>query len=168
MPSNASNAATAATAVPNALTRPLIIQRPPVAENIAAIVNGVTIPENTNCTKAFVGATFVSASCFTFEGKPTLLFTFPVREINSRRFHVNDCLTQLCAQDLACNMDGTYLLRYRAMNLFGSALETGRLPVIAECWGGPATIYPTKDFPGLAESTELTKVTNHILRLHPR
>ena len=60
--------------------------------------------------------------------------------------------------DLACNMDGTFLLRYRAMNLFGAALETERLPIIAECWGGPATVYPTKDFPGLTESTELTKV----------
>lgn len=55
-------------------------------------------------------------------------------------------------------MDGTFLLRYRAMNLFGAALETERLPIIAECWGGPATVYPTKDFPGLTESTELTKV----------
>ncbi|EPT01824.1 hypothetical protein FOMPIDRAFT_24084, partial [Fomitopsis schrenkii] len=110
--------------------------RPPSAGNIAAIVNGVIISEDTNCTHAFVGATFVSASCFTFEGKPTLLFVFP---------------------DLACNMDGTFLLRYRAMNLFGGALETGRRPVVAECWGGPATVYPTKDFPGLTESTDLTK-----------
>ena len=59
-------------------------------------------------------------------------------------------------------MDGTFLIRYRAMNLFGAALETDRLPIIAECWGGPATVYPTKDFPGLSESTELTKAC-HLL-----
>ncbi|KAH9925295.1 velvet factor [Fomitopsis serialis] len=102
----------------------------------AAVVDGVPVPEYSSRTHAFVGATFVSASCFHHEGRPTLLFVFP---------------------DLACNMDGTFLLRYRALNLFGSALETHTLPVFAECWGGPVIVYPTKDFPGLAESTELTK-----------
>lgn len=62
-------------------------------------------------------------------------------------------------------MDGTFLLRYRAMNLFGGALETGRRPVVAECWGGPATVYPTKDFPGLTESTDLTKVRTYLDRI---
>ncbi|KZT66814.1 hypothetical protein DAEQUDRAFT_729781 [Daedalea quercina L-15889] len=110
--------------------------QPPSGQHIAAIVDGVLIQEQANCTHAFVGATFVSASSFNYDGKPSLLFVFP---------------------DLACNMDGTFLLRYRAMNLFGAALETNSLPILAECWGGPVVLYPTKDFPGLAESTELTK-----------
>ncbi|KAH9831011.1 velvet factor [Rhodofomes roseus] len=115
------------------------LRTPKLVENgqqVAAVVDGVAIPECANCTQAFVGATFVSASCLTHDGKPSLLFVF---------------------SDLACNMDGNFLLRYRALNLFGYALETEALPVLAECWGGPVIVYPTKDFPGLAESTELTK-----------
>ncbi|KZT71993.1 hypothetical protein DAEQUDRAFT_665017, partial [Daedalea quercina L-15889] len=116
-----------------------------------AVIDGVPIAEQDSCTQAFVGATFISASCLIYEGKQTLLFVFP---------------------DIACSVDGIFLIRYRALNLFSYMLETERLPILAECWGGPVTIWPTKDFPGLAESTDLTKAclfldprrSTHILR----
>lgn len=130
-------------------------------DDIAAIVDGVPIPENSNCTQALIGATFVSASSLHFEGKATLLFAFPVGVMMHRCLRTSSSLIFSFMQDLACNLDGTFLLRYRAMNLFGAALEADRdrLPIIAECWGGPAIVYPTKDFPGLTESTDLTKVS---------
>ena len=37
-------------------------------------------------------------------------------------------------------------------------------PVLAECFGGSFTVYGTKDFPGLAPSTELTKVRGASIR----
>ena len=49
-------------------------------------------------------------------------------------------------------------------NIFSSALESSRMPVVAECWGGPVIVYSTKTFPGLAASTDLTKVC---IRLRP-
>ena len=147
------------------LPPPLALTRPPMSpvsdDGIAAIVDGVPIPENSNCTQALIGATFVSASSLHFEGKATLLFTFPVGVMMHRCLRAPSSLIFSFMQDLACNLDGTFLLRYRAMNLFGAALEADRdrLPIIAECWGGPAIVYPTKDFPGLTESTDLTKVS---------
>lgn len=53
------------------------------------------------------------------------------------------------------------MLRYRVANIFSTAVGIDHMPVLAECWGGPVTIYSTKTFPGLAESTELTKVCGH-------
>lgn len=74
------------------LPPPLSLSRPPMrpasTDGVAAIVDGVPIPEHANCTHALVGATFASASCFHFEGKATLLFAFPVRRTTRQGFYM--------------------------------------------------------------------------------
>jgi len=64
--------------------------------------------------------------------------------------------------NIAVTVEGMFFLRYRVYNLLGTALpESGTpIPMLAECFGEPFTVYSTNDFPGLHESTELTKVSN--------
>lgn len=65
-------------------------------------------------------------------------------------------------------MEGTFLLRYRVANIFSTAVGMDKMPILAECWGGPVIVYSTKGFPGLAESTDLTKVCEHTESLSSR
>lgn len=58
-------------------------------------------------------------------------------------------------------IEGTFILRYRTFDLFSKAYNSDELQVQAECYGGPFKIYSTKDFPGLAASTDLSKVSLH-------
>jgi len=69
--------------------------------------------------------------------------------------------------DIAVTIEGKFFLRYRAFNILGTALpESGRpIPMLAECFGQPFTVYSRKDFPGVHASTELTKVSIIHLRL---
>jgi len=62
--------------------------------------------------------------------------------------------------NIAVAVEGMFFLRYRVYNLLGTALpESGTpIPMLAECFGEPFTVYSTNDFPGLHESTELTKL----------
>ena len=65
------------------------------------------------------------------------------------------------AQDLAVNIAGKFVLRYRAANMLWCDGPTER-PVVAECWSDPFDVYPANLFPGLRESTDLTKVRDTI------
>jgi len=69
--------------------------------------------------------------------------------------------------DIAVTVEGRFFLRYRAFNILGTALsETGvPIPILAECFGVPFTVYSTNDFPGLHASTELTKVSHTFIFL---
>ena len=52
-----------------------------------------------------------------------------------------------------------FVLRYRIFDVFSKSHPgDGKIPINAERIGGPFRIYASKDFPGLLESTELTKV----------
>ena len=61
-------------------------------------------------------------------------------------------------QDLAVKTEGTFILRYRVFNIFSQASGVD-IPILAQCFGGPFKIYPSKEFPGLRASTDLTKVS---------
>lgn len=63
------------------------------------------------------------------------------------------------AQNLAVREEGDFFLRYRTFNTVYPVTGDNPLPVLAECVGGPFTIYPTNAFPGLSPSTALTKVS---------
>lgn len=54
--------------------------------------------------------------------------------------------------------EGQFFLRYRVFNTLFQVAGPKPLPVLAECIGGPFTVYSTKNFPGLRASTSLTKV----------
>ncbi|EIN12568.1 hypothetical protein PUNSTDRAFT_49876 [Punctularia strigosozonata HHB-11173 SS5] len=61
--------------------------------------------------------------------------------------------------DITSTIEGYFILRYRAFNIH-SNLPGEPVPIIAECYGQPFRVYSTKDFPGLAASTNLTKLVN--------
>jgi len=60
------------------------------------------------------------------------------------------------------NVTGTFLIRYRVVNTLHATFEHSRRAVLAECWGGPVVIYPANMFPGLQESTDLTKTLSEL------
>ncbi|EMD37762.1 hypothetical protein CERSUDRAFT_94755 [Gelatoporia subvermispora B] len=71
--------------------------------------------------------------------------------------------------ELCMQLEGTFVLRYRAFSLHARAMSENSIPAIAECWGGHFKIYSTKNFPGLRASTELTKHLSALgLRTHVR
>ncbi|EMD37761.1 hypothetical protein CERSUDRAFT_94754 [Gelatoporia subvermispora B] len=73
------------------------------------------------------------------------------------------------SSEVAVQLEGTFILRYRAFNVFAQATEGRDIPAIAECYGGPFRIYSTKDFPGLRASTDLTKCLSLLgVRAHVR
>ncbi|KAH9931918.1 velvet factor [Fomitopsis serialis] len=109
----------------------------PSSDQIVAYIEGAPITHGTCCTTAFVGTTFVSVSSFNIRGESILLGVFP---------------------DLAVNVTGKFLTRYRVVSTLHATFEHSRRAVLAECWGGPVVIYPANMFPGLQESTDLTKV----------
>ena len=55
--------------------------------------------------------------------------------------------------------DGQYFFRYRVFNTMYNIVGETAFPIVAECFGGPFTVYGTKEFPGLSPSTELTRVS---------
>lgn len=61
-------------------------------------------------------------------------------------------------QDLSVQLEGEFILRYRAFEIYSRSDANEEIPVIAQCYGGPFRVYSTKDFPGLRPSTDLTKV----------
>ncbi|KAG2159278.1 velvet factor-domain-containing protein [Suillus bovinus] len=106
------------------------------------------IPENTKCTAALSGATFVQPVCIDYEGKKALVFPFA---------------------DLAVKIEGDFYLRYRAFDLFSRTVDLADVPVQAECYGGSFHIYSTKEFPGLQPSTEFSKqLARYGVRLNTR
>ncbi|KAH9840030.1 velvet factor [Rhodofomes roseus] len=113
----------------------------PSPNEVVAYVNGAPVIQGSCCTTAFVGTTFVSVSCFNLHGNSALLSVF---------------------SDLAVTITGTVLIRYRVVNILHATFEHAQRPVLAECWGGPVTIYPANLFPGLQESTDLTKTLSSL------
>lgn len=106
------------------------------------------ISEDTKCTTALSGATFVQSTRIDYEGKRALVFPFA---------------------DLAVKVEGDFLLRYRTFDLFSRTPGLIDVPVQAECYGGPFHIYSTKEFPGLQPSTELSKqLSRYGVRLNTR
>jgi hypothetical protein len=90
-----------------------------------------------NMTAELRGSTFTQALKIDYDGRKCLVFAFT---------------------DLSSTTEGTFVLRYRCFNLFAAASVTGQCPVVAEGIGDPFTVYSTRTFPGLGESTPLTKV----------
>lgn len=117
---------------------PALQSRPPTNADpdIIAYYGDYAITERSTCTQRLVGATFVQASSVEFQGRRTVIFVF---------------------SDLAVKSEGTFVLRYRAYNIFARAHGGHNIPILAECFGGPFKVYSTKEFPGLRASTDLTK-----------
>ncbi|TFK52995.1 hypothetical protein OE88DRAFT_1627638 [Heliocybe sulcata] len=105
-------------------------------QDVVAYLGEFPIRESTKCTTAISGATFVQCNEVTHDGKKALMFVF---------------------SDLAVKREGTFVLRYRFLDIFSRARGHVDLAVLAQCYGGPFRVYSTKEFPGLAASTSLTK-----------
>ncbi|KAH0589611.1 hypothetical protein H2248_005342 [Termitomyces sp. 'cryptogamus'] len=73
------------------------------------------------------------------------------------------------AQDLALQREGTFILRYRIFDISSLAVPGMKSTAQTEVYGGPFKVYATKDFPGLAPSTELSKLlSRYSIRLTVR
>ncbi|KAI0372689.1 hypothetical protein BV20DRAFT_963751 [Pilatotrama ljubarskyi] len=104
--------------------------------DIVAWYGAYPIREDTKCTHMLSGGTFMQCSVLHYKGRKTAMFVF---------------------SDLAVKIEGTFVLRYRTLNVLSESSSPPYMPVLAECFGGPFKIYSTKDFPGLRASTELTR-----------
>jgi hypothetical protein len=63
-----------------------------------------------------------------------------------------------CFPDLSCRTSGRYRLRFVLVVLDPTAMKPGdRSPVRATVLSQPFQVYAAKDFPGMKQSTELTK-----------
>ncbi|KAI0654037.1 velvet factor-domain-containing protein [Cubamyces menziesii] len=111
------------------------------ADGVVAWFGSYPIQESSNCTQALAGATFTTAVVIDHDSKPTAMFVF---------------------SDLAVQIEGTFVLRYRIFNIFSDCAIPPHKPVLAACYGGPFRVYSTKTFPGLLASTPLTKVPYYI------
>ncbi|KAI0351933.1 hypothetical protein OH77DRAFT_1523819 [Trametes cingulata] len=118
--------------------------------DIAAWYGSFAIREDSKCTTMLSGATFMQCSVLDYRGRKAAMFVFSVRVLPLP-------LPLPLAHDLAVKMEGTFVLRYRTLNVFSQRSAPPYVPVLAECFGGPFKIYSTKDFPGLRASTALTK-----------
>ncbi|KAI9037881.1 velvet factor family protein [Aspergillus affinis] len=59
--------------------------------------------------------------------------------------------------DLSVRTAGLYRLQFRLMN-WGSVEDTGKsMPILAETWSDPFRVFPAKDFPGMRDSSALTR-----------
>jgi len=106
------------------------------SHQVIAHVGNHTITEQSKCTNALVGQTFVQPANVDYKGKKSLMFVFA---------------------DLAVKIEGTFILRYRVFDIFSKGCHGSELAVQAESYGGPFRVYSTKEFPGLHASTDLTK-----------
>ncbi|KAI0325889.1 hypothetical protein GY45DRAFT_174889 [Cubamyces sp. BRFM 1775] len=112
------------------------IQDERTEDDIVAWFGSYPIHESSNCTRALAGATFTTAVIIDYENKQTAVFVF---------------------SDLAVQIEGTFILRYRIFNVHSDCAAPPYKPVLAACYGGSFKIYSTKEFPGLLASTSLTK-----------
>ncbi|KAI0676069.1 velvet factor-domain-containing protein [Trametes maxima] len=125
-------------ATPHSISEPHHTQSPGVQSDEAiARFGDYTITEGSKLTEMVSGSTFTDGVVITYNGKKSVAFVF---------------------HDLAVRMEGTFVLRYRAFSVLSERRTPPTMPVLAECYGGPFKVYPSKMFPGLAPSTELTKV----------
>lgn len=129
----------------------------PSVEQILAYVDGVAIVQGTSRTPSLVGTSVVSISCYDLDGRSALLGVFHVGDPHFAL--AQDCVADTgIAQDLAVDVLGRFVLRYRAANMLWRGGPRER-PIVAECWGAPFEVYAAHSFPGLQESTEMTKVS---------
>ncbi|OJT12304.1 hypothetical protein TRAPUB_11171 [Trametes pubescens] len=115
--------------------------------DVVAWFGSHAIRESDKCSSMLAGATFVQAEIVDYNGKKEAMFVF---------------------SDLAVKVEGTFVLRYRTMNLTSQTGTSRPFRVLAECFGGPFKVYSTKEFPGLPPSTALTKVSLRSSSRHPR
>ncbi|CAA7266158.1 unnamed protein product [Cyclocybe aegerita] len=109
----------------------------PAQPNVVHTVGDYPITEDSKQTQALVGATFVQPAVVDYQGAKAIVFVF---------------------SDLAVKIEGTFILRYRMFDIFSRPFtQQNDLAITAETYGGPFRVYSTKEFPGLAASTELTK-----------
>ncbi|TFK44832.1 velvet factor-domain-containing protein [Crucibulum laeve] len=94
------------------------------------------ITESSKLTPALVGEKFVEPTLVDYKGRKALIFVFG---------------------DLAVQREGTFIFRYRAFDLFSLASGAQHHPVLTELYGGAFRVYSTREFPGLAPSTSLTR-----------
>ncbi|KAL1940818.1 hypothetical protein VTO73DRAFT_7859 [Trametes versicolor] len=104
---------------------------------IVAWFGSFPIYEGSKSSAQLAGSTFVQAELVHYNGKKQVMFVFA---------------------DLSVKVEGTFILRYRTMNLTSPAAAAQSFSILAECYGGPFRVYSTKDFPGLPASTALTKL----------
>ncbi|EIW63120.1 uncharacterized protein TRAVEDRAFT_161227 [Trametes versicolor FP-101664 SS1] len=104
---------------------------------VAGHGQGSMLPGSEKCSHMLAGATFVQAEIVDYNGKKEAMFVF---------------------SDLAVKVEGTFVLRYRTMNLTSQTGTSRPFRVLAECFGGSFKVYSTKEFPGLPPSTALTKL----------
>jgi hypothetical protein len=128
---------------------------PPQATDIVHRIGDSPITESSKRTSDLVGATFVQPSKIDWNGKKMLIFVFAVR-ITS--YPLDPACISIILQDLAVKIEGSFILRYRAFDIFSRPLGQDNLTIQAECYGDQFRVYSTKEFPGLQASTELTKV----------
>lgn len=111
-----------------------------------------------------MGETFVQPICIDFRGKKAIMAVFGVGDILHISSFVSITCFATCTQDLAVRITGVFTLRYRIFDVFSKHHPNdNKVPIYAECFGGTFRIYASKDFPGLPESTDLTKVGLHSL-----
>jgi len=116
-------------------------------DRIVAIYGDQSITEGSKLMRAIAGTSTMHSNVLEFDGRRRILFVF---------------------SDIAVRLEGRFFLRYRAFNVLGTALSDNGVPIpmLAECYGAPFTVYSTNDFPGLLASTELTKVSKIFLYCH--
>ncbi|ORY91367.1 velvet factor-domain-containing protein [Syncephalastrum racemosum] len=91
------------------------------------------------CTRVLMGSLVSSPSLLKNpEGEQGLYFAFP---------------------DLSIRTEGRYTLRFSLMKLSSSDFQAdAKSKIIAQVFSDPFTVYSAKKFPGMTESTELSKV----------
>ncbi|KAM6502467.1 Velvet factor domain containing protein [Amanita muscaria] len=94
------------------------------------------VTESSKLTPALVGEKFVEPVLVDYKGKGRLMF------------------------DVAVQREGTFMLRYRAFDIWSLVSGPDQHPVLAESYGAIFRVYSTRDFPGLQASTELTKAVS--------
>ncbi|EMD37272.1 hypothetical protein CERSUDRAFT_49882, partial [Gelatoporia subvermispora B] len=116
--------------------------------DVVAYLNDYAITERSVCTRWLAGNICVDASVIDYEGRQMLIFVF---------------------SDVAVQLEGTFILRYRAFNVHARTAGERNIPVFAQRYGGPFEVYSTKTFPGLRASTALTKHLSSLkMRVHIR
>lgn len=112
------------------------------------------VTESSKVTPAVVGEKCVEPILMDYMDKKCLFFIFSVSSL----LPCPTCFSFLI-QDLAVQREGTFIFRYRVFDIFSSATCTAaEHPILAEVFGGVFKVYSTRAFPGLAPSTEFTKV----------
>ncbi|KAJ8487043.1 hypothetical protein ONZ51_g4455 [Trametes cubensis] len=105
-------------------------------DDIVAWFGYYPIFESSNCTRALTGATYTTAVVIDHQSKQTAMFVFT---------------------DLAVQVEGTFVLRYRVFHILPDCATPPPKPILAACYGGSFKVYSAKAFPGLLASTALTK-----------